>query len=523
MIVIQIAGVDSDLGWTSDSSTDYDDDGCQDATDEDGDDDNDGVSDSLDSCSTGDLGWTSDENTDYDGDGCQDDSTEDLDDDNDGALDDVDSDDNNIYECSDNDQDGCEDCLSGSYNINDDGPDADGDGQCDIGDADLVLHENANLISFYALPENGDYSIENIFGDLGDNIQKILGESQVALNLGDQTWVGSLDDVAAEDGYWVVLDEDSNLEVQGLPTAPVTYGLHTGNNLVSYSYAYSQDINGAFSDDSSIEAVYGEGSMAANINGSFEGSLSSVDPGSGYWVVASSPFTFEYNEPTTGGARLASDPIYVPEQYQFAQSVNQYFYFVTEATIQDVSISEGDWIVAYNNDVVVGSRMYKNGGMIDVPIMGYDESTQNSAIATAGYCKKQGDTPIIKVHRINGDVFEMDVETISGTTSFQNIGHSTVVLTDNSLPNEVALHSAYPNPFNPSTMIEYDIPSEMHVNLSVYDIRGRLVAELVNDFQAGSYDAYKVIWNADMQSSGVYFISLTAGNSVKTQKVMLLK
>ena len=72
-------------------------------------------------------------------------------------------------------------------------------------------------------------------------------------------------------------------------------------------------------------------------------------------------------------------------------------------------------------------------------------------------------------------------------------------------------------------MIEYDIPSEMHVNLSVYDIRGRLVAELVNDFQAGSYDAYKVIWNADMQSSGVYFISLTAGNSVKTQKVMLLK
>ena len=58
----------------------------EDATDEDGDDDNDGVSDSLDSCSTGDLGWTSDENTDYDGDGCQDDSTEDLDDDNDGMM-----------------------------------------------------------------------------------------------------------------------------------------------------------------------------------------------------------------------------------------------------------------------------------------------------------------------------------------------------------------------------------------------------------------------------------------------------
>ena len=72
-------------------------------------------------------------------------------------------------------------------------------------------------------------------------------------------------------------------------------------------------------------------------------------------------------------------------------------------------------------------------------------------------------------------------------------------------------------------MIEYDIPSEMHVNLSIFDIRGRLVSELVNELQMGSYDTYKVTWNANMQSSGVYFVRLTAGNSIKTQKVMLLK
>ncbi|SVC65400.1 uncharacterized protein METZ01_LOCUS318254, partial [marine metagenome] len=328
--------------------------------------------------------------------------------------------------------------------------------------------------------------------------------------------------VSEDDGYWVVVDDEAILEVQGLPTAPVVYGLHEGNNLVSYSYAYSQDINGAFPDVSSIDAVYGEGSMAANLDGSFEGSLGSLDAGSGYWIVASDAFTFEYNVPDAGDARLATDPIYIPEEFQFTQSINQYFYFVTEASIQNVPLSEGDWIVAYNNNVVVGSRMYKNGGMIDVPIMGYDESTQNSAIATNGYCEP-GDVPTIKVHRSNGDVVEMDVETLSGSASFQGIGHTTVVLTDYSLPNEVALHSAYPNPFNPSTMIEYDIPSEMHVNLSIFDIRGRLVSELVNELQMGSYDAYKVTWNANMQSSGVYFVRLNAGNSIKTQKVMLLK
>ena len=62
-----------------------------------------------------------------------------------------------------------------------------------------------------------------------DNIVKVLGESQVALNLGDGLWVGSLDNVSSEDVH-KVLDEDQILEVQGLPTAPVTYGLSEGNN-----------------------------------------------------------------------------------------------------------------------------------------------------------------------------------------------------------------------------------------------------------------------------------------------------
>ena len=41
--------------------------------------------------------------------------------------------------------------------------------------------------------------------------------------------------------------------------------------------------------------------------------------------------------------------------------------------------------------------------------------------------------------------------------------------------------------------------------------------------QTGSYDAYQVVWNAEMQSSGVYFVKLTAGGKVQTQKIMLIK
>ena len=70
------------------------------------------------------------------------------------------------------------------------------------------------------------------------------------------------------------------LEVQGLPTAPVTYGLSEGNNLISYDHAYGK-IENAFPVDavSSMNAVYGQGVMAAVVDGEFLGSLSSIDAG----------------------------------------------------------------------------------------------------------------------------------------------------------------------------------------------------------------------------------------------------
>ena len=91
-------------------------------------------------------------------------------------------------------------------------------------------------------------------------------------------------------------------------------------------------------------------------------------------------------------------------------------------------------------------------------------------------------------------------------------------------PEDVVLHHAYPNPFNPSTTINYDVPmGGMDINISVYDIRGRLVAELVKGFHEGSSDSYSIVWNAEMMSSGAYLVKLSSGSTVKTQKIMLIK
>ncbi|MEE2959203.1 MAG: thrombospondin type 3 repeat-containing protein [Myxococcota bacterium] len=122
-------------GWTSDVSSDHDDDGCKDDHAEDPDDDHDGVLDGSDDCEKGAVNWDANGGSDFDQDGCE--AAEDPDDDNDQRLDGGDSNDADPRVCSDTDGDTCDDCSTGTFSASNDGPDLDEDGLCDQGDTDL--------------------------------------------------------------------------------------------------------------------------------------------------------------------------------------------------------------------------------------------------------------------------------------------------------------------------------------------------------------------------------------------------
>ncbi|MFH1862946.1 MAG: T9SS type A sorting domain-containing protein [bacterium] len=89
------------------------------------------------------------------------------------------------------------------------------------------------------------------------------------------------------------------------------------------------------------------------------------------------------------------------------------------------------------------------------------------------------------------------------------------------LPKSFALHQNYPNPFNPMTTIAFELPYAATVQLSVYDVSGRQVAELVN----GCRDAgrHELVFDAAHLSSGVYFFRLHAENYCAEGKMLLLK
>jgi hypothetical protein len=94
------------------------------------------------------------------------------------------------------------------------------------------------------------------------------------------------------------------------------------------------------------------------------------------------------------------------------------------------------------------------------------------------------------------------------------------------LPEEFTLSQNYPNPFNPSTTIEYALPLPARVSLRVYNLLGREIAVLVNDWQDMGY--YEIVWQGRDRAgrsvaSGVYFAVLQADGHLLTRKMLLLK
>jgi hypothetical protein len=89
------------------------------------------------------------------------------------------------------------------------------------------------------------------------------------------------------------------------------------------------------------------------------------------------------------------------------------------------------------------------------------------------------------------------------------------------LPSEFALKQSYPNPFNPTTTIKFDIPELSFVTLKVYDVLGKEITTLVNEEKPAG--RYELEFNATNLPSGIYFYRLQAGDFIQTRKMILMK
>jgi hypothetical protein len=146
------------------------------------------------------------------------------------------------------------------------------------------------------------------------------------------------------------------------------------------------------------------------------------------------------------------------------------------------------------------------------------------------------DTAIVKVWGttgINADTLLIGTEyAITGVGSYYSsefqllVGYkeditADVALCEDCAPVTFALNKAYPNPFNPSTTIQFSMVEASDFEISVYNIAGQKLDVLSSGYAEPG--VYKQVWNAADFTSGVYFIRLVAGANIATQKVVLIK
>lgn len=105
-------------------------------------------------------------------------------------------------------------------------------------------------------------------------------------------------------------------------------------------------------------------------------------------------------------------------------------------------------------------------------------------------------------------------------TRYSNNAVSLMISSDNIEANFV-MNAAYPNPFNPSTLISYQLSKLSKVELNIYDAKGVLIDQLIKGFVEPGY--HELNWNASSKPSGVYIVSMQAAGLTHNQKIVLMK
>ena len=405
---------------------------------------------------------------------------------------------------------GCTDQNAENYN-----PEATiDDGSCELQttvDLSIDLHFGANLISLYALPE--DASLDNVMASLDGVVTGVIGEGVAASPNPVLGWVGSLSEINPLSGYWVKVDAASSLDVLGatpIDASSAIYDLHFGANLISFPYEQQVPVLDAIPDDveGNFIGIIGEG-VAGSPNPvlGWVGSLQNLEGGKGYWAKVDEAITFSFE---SGNARTS---MVEPQQDKpYNQSMNQAFYFIESIDSNDLDITNSI-IRAYNKNVLIGERFW-SGDFTDIPAMGYD-----GRLETAGYCEE-------------GDIVKFTIE-IDGY-EYSLVGNlplwsNNEIFTINSLSvnekvedlSKLSLLGAFPNPFNPSTVITYQTQLEGNIDVSVYNLKGQLISNLFQGYQDKGY--HELVFDASTLSSGMYFVRVKGQGEVHSQKILLMK
>ncbi|MFH5883283.1 T9SS type A sorting domain-containing protein [Halalkalibaculum sp. DA3122] len=331
------------------------------------------------------------------------------------------------------------------------------------------------------------------------------------------------DEVEQGRGYWVKHSEPAVIEYLGSASTSQEFQLQQGWNLVSgigdtISVNDIQDPNGVLS-TTPVKAYSGTGYQDAQF----------IAPAGGYFIHAREEgiilMEVDTSTAASAGKRLAAEAAPVPREKldallfsrngvtsslmlsrsSLSPEEKQYYLMPPKSPrpVVDVRTSQGYRIVDQNETE------------IEISASSYPVQVQLSAGSAEG-----------EAYRLVGinDGEEVHFDLVPGKSVTIGNAYDRLLLTGlggGEMPLSNELSPNYPNPFNPSTTIEYQVAAKGMVNMEVYNLVGRKVQTLVNQVQ--NPGKYRVTFDGSNLSSGTYFLRIRAGDFQKVQKMTLIK
>ena len=201
----------------------------------------------------------------------------------------------------------------------------------------------------------------------------------------------------------------------------------------------------------------------------------------------------------------------------------EWFEIVTNDTVERVTIEYGDSLEGLNNYIdllrsvrhsfqeIQACHYIPNAGicLAAIPKYYYDQEENECMEFTWGGCG--GLVPFETLEDCESNCINNGLELSNDIFQY---------------PAKYNLNNCYPNPFNPITTLRYDLPKDALVNITIYDMMGRIVNNLVSSQQNAGYKSIQ--WNATNDkgapvSAGLYLYTIQAGDYSKTKKMVLLK
>ena len=316
-------------------------------------------------------------------------------------------------------------------------------------------------------------------------------------------------------GYWLRFDDSGSSDITGGEITSLTMSMNEGWNLIS-------GISSTIELENILDPweIIIEGTLFG-YNGSYLYTDNLV-PGKGYWLRTydAGDITFSSSQ-QSARAVFSVDRLDRSNRLEFSDGTHaNTLYFgenIPDETRLSYSLPPVFPYMAFDARFNDNMRNTEDGGKIQVINTNSSLNIHYNIMINAGEQKEWILATGVGEEYVLTGAGEI---TLPGGSQKMTLGKRTI------LPDNYTLHQNYPNPFNPVTTLRYSLPSYAHVTITIYDLNGKEINQIVNSNQPAGFQS--VVWNATdyfgrSVGAGVYLYQIRAGDFKDTRKMVLLK